>query len=234
MLLALTTLQLCKTGFSLLLIVGAAGLAAGRYPRLSPPLRYLAWLTWFELPLELLGVWLWAKNRNNLFIMPFYTVGELALLALVYRHALRSAAFTKAVPWLVGGFALYTLADTLLAPTLLWYKPGQQVAQSLLLLGMVGLYFRQLLTGQLATPHPEREPLFWVSTGLILYFAGYLNIALFSNYMLTHYSLLFNQQVWTVHYVLSLVLHGCYCVALWLPAVRRPVGASQLHLWPPS
>lgn len=224
MLLALTTFQVYKTGLSLLTIVGAAGLAAGRYARLPQHLRYLAWLTWFELPLEIVGVWFWANNRNNLFIMPFYTVGELALLALVYRHVLRSAAFARAVPWLVVGFGLYTLADTLRAPDLQWYKPGQQVLQSLLLLGIAGLYFWQLLRGRLPAPHLGREPLFWVSTGLILYFAGYLNIALFSNYMLTHYSLAFNQQVWSIHYVLSLVLHGCYCVALGLRPRRVAPG----------
>jgi len=185
-------------------------------------MRYLAWLAWFELPLELLGTGLGLYHHNNLFIMPFYTVGELVLLALVYQATLRSAAFHRLMPWLVGGFFLYTVLDCLLAPDLTWFKPGQQVAQSLLILGMVVLYFRQTLQ-DLQAPRLERDPLFWVSAGLALYFLGYLHIALFSNYMLRHYSMQFNRSVWTVHSVLSFLLHGSYCWALWL---RPPVGQA--------
>lgn len=216
-----TFVQLLKTVPSMLPIVGAAVIAAGRYRYLPRNLRYLAWLTWFELPLEVLAVGLGLLHRNNLFIMPFYTVGELGLLALLYRHTVHSVAFRRAVPWLVGGFTAYTLLDSFLDPDLTWFKPGQQVSQSLLILGMVGLYFRQLLQ-ELQVPQLEREPMFWVSTGLFLYFLGYLHIALFSNYMLKHYSLQFNKDIWTIHYVLTIVLHGCYCVALWL----RPRSAA--------
>jgi hypothetical protein len=227
-----TFTQLFKYGLLLLIIIGAAVVGGRRYRHLPPNLRGLAWLTWFELPLELLGVYLALVQRNNLFIMPFYTVGELALLALVYRRTLRSATFGRAMPWLVGGFAAYTLADCLLAPNLAWFKPAQQVLQSLLILGMVGLYFRQLLR-DLQTQRLAQEPMFWVSAGLLLYFLGYLQIALFSNYLLKHYSLAFNRNIWTIHYGLALVLHSCYCLALWLrpPASRLPQ-ATQLATEP--
>jgi hypothetical protein len=214
-----TPRQLFEMGSLLLTVMAAAAVAGVHYRQLPQYLRYLAWLTWFELPLELLGSYLGFMKHNNLFIMPFYTVGELALLALVYGRALQSAAFGRAMPWLVGGFAAYTLLDCLVAPDLTWFKPGQQVLQSLLILGMVALYFRKLLR-ELKIRRLEHEPLFWVSLGLMLYFSGYLQIALFSNYMLKNYSLELNRSIWTIHYVLSLVLHGCYCAAL----AMRPQG----------
>jgi hypothetical protein len=215
-----------KTGLLLLPIVGAAVLGAVRYRHLPPSLRYLAWLAWFELPLELLADWIGMMRGNNLFIMPIYTVGELTLLGLVYAQALRSVAFSRVMPWLVGSFAAYTLLDNLLAPDLSWFKPGQQVLQSLLILGMVGCYFRQLLH-ELRVPRLEREPLFWVSVGLALYFLGYLQIALFSNYMLRHYSMQFNRNIWSIHSVLVVLLHSCYCVAFWLRPQPREVGSAS-------
>ncbi|RZK47453.1 MAG: hypothetical protein EOO59_17840 [Hymenobacter sp.] len=205
----------------LLLVVSAAVLGGWRYRRLAPPLRYLAWLAWFELPLEVLGIGLALYQQNNLFIMPLYTVGELVLLALAYGAAVRSAGLHRVLPWLVGAFIGYTIFDCLLAPDLTWFKPGQQVLQSLLVLGMVVLYFRQLLHDARVV-RLGREPMFWVSGGLALYFLGYLQLALFSNYMLRHYSLQFNKNVWTVHTVLSLILHSSYCVAL---ALRPPPAA---------
>ena len=222
-----TASQLIKIGSLLAAVVAAAVVAARCYRALPPPLRYLAWLTWFELPLELWASALGFFRHNNLFIMPFYTVGELALLALVYYHAVPGAGFRRAVPWLVGAFAAYTLVDSLAAPSLAWFRPGQQVVQGLLILGMVGVYFRHLLH-DLRVPRLTREPMFWVSVGLALYFVGYLHIALFSNYMLRHYSHAFNVRVWDIHTGLTLVLHGCYCAALLLAA--RPQGPGQQPL----
>jgi hypothetical protein len=220
-----TLAELIEPGLLLLSIVAAAAGAGVRYRYLPPNLRALAWLTWFELPLEVVATGLGMWHRNNLFIMPFYTVGELGLLALVYGRTLQSEAFGRVMPWLVAAFATYVLADDLLAPDLSWFKPAQQVTQSLLILGMVGLYFRELLQ-ELHVPHLEREPLFWVSTGLALYFLGYVLIALFSNYMLKHYSMQFNKDIWAIHFGLSLVLHSCYAWALW----QRPAGLAATRL----
>ena len=93
---------------------------------------------------------------------------------------------------------------------------------------MVGMYFRELLN-ELRVARLERDPLFWVSVGLALYFLGYILIALFSNYMLQHYSLQFNKNVWSIHFVLSLLLHSSYAGALWL----QPANASATA-WPRS
>ena len=148
--------------------------------------------------------------------MPIYTVGEFILLTLVYRQTLQSVTFTKVVPWLIGGFTAYALFDSLRTPTALeWFRPGQQVVQSLLILGLVALYFRKLLN-ELRVEKLSRDPMFWVSIGLTVYFLGYLQIALFSNYLMQHYSAQLNQNVWTVEYGLYYVLHFCYAWALWM------------------
>lgn len=194
------------------MVAGVMGLV--RFRRLSTQLRYLAALTIFEFPLEVAALAIKLSHGNNLFLMPLYTIGELALLALLYRQTLQLPAFSRVAPWVVAGFAVYAIADSL-ALGVSWYRPGQQIVQSLLILSMVGLYFWKLLS-ELQVRYLAREPMFWVSTGLLVYFLGYLQIALFSNYLLQHYSLEFNRNVWAVHTLLSIVLHLCYCVALWM------------------
>lgn len=178
-------------------------------------LRYLAaGIFGFFLPLELLVFLLLSLHRNNLFLMPVYAIGELWLLALVYRHTLHSAVFTRLVPWLVASFACYALFDSVRTSALAQFQPGQQVLQSILVLLMVGLYFRKLLNDLLVIDLWQ-EPMFWVSVGLCIYFLGYLQIALFSNYLL-NYSRQLNMNVWAVHSLLFIVLYLCYCRALWL------------------
>ena len=195
-------------------VAAASVLGAVRFHRLAPPLRYLVGLLWFVLPLNVASLVLMLQQRNNLFLMPVYAGGEFLGLALVYRQALQSAAFTRVLPWLAGGFAAYTLADSLFGPGITLFRPSQQVLQSILVLGLVGLYFRKLLQ-ELRVQSLAREPMFWVSTGLFVYFVGYLQIALFSNYLL-HYSNQLNLNIWAVHSLLFIVLYSCYCLALWL------------------
>jgi hypothetical protein len=200
---------------AILVAVLAGIIALIRFRQLPRKLHYLAVLAIFELPLELLGLGLLLTKRSNLFLMPIYTIGELGLLALLYQRTLESSAFSRWVPWAVGSFTTYTILDSFFGPGLHWFRPWQQILQSLLILTMVVLYFLKLLN-ELRVNHLAREPMFWVSTGLLIYFLGYLQIALFSNYLLQHYSVQFNRNVWAVHTLLSIVLHSCYCLALWM------------------
>ena len=197
-----------------MLIAGIIGLV--RFRQLSPSLRYLAaGLSGFLLPLNTTGLVLMLLGRDNLFLMPYYTIGELWILVLVYNQALRSPAFTRAVPWLLGAFTCYAVLDTELArPDFTQFRPSQQILQSFMVLALVGLYFRKLIS-ELRIVSLGKEPMFWVSAGLLIYFLGYLQIALFSNYLL-QYSEGLNMTVWAVHSLLFIVLYLCYCWALWL------------------
>jgi len=196
----------------------AALLGFLRFRRLPLNLRYLTGLLAFVLPLNLLGLALMLQHRNNLFLMPVYTVGEFCLLAIVYRYTLNSPRFTRWLPWLVGAFTLYVLLDSLFAHQLTQFRPGQQVIQGVLVLCLVVLYFRKLLA-ELQVLRLRAEPMFWVSTGLFFYYLGYLQIALFSNYLL-RFSDRLNMTIWSVHSLLFIVLYCCYCRALWLIPAR--------------
>ncbi|WP_305030739.1 hypothetical protein [Hymenobacter convexus] len=209
------TLQQWLTRLTLVPVVAAALIGALRFRYLPNNLRCLAYLVWFILPLDLIAYALMLQQRNNLFLMPLCAIGEFGLLVLVYAKTLRSPAFTRASPWLVGAFGAYVLFDSFSAGMLKEFRPGQQVLQSVLTLGLVGLYFRKLLH-ELRVQQLKREPMFWVSAGLIIYCLGYLQIALFSNYLL-RYSDQLNMTVWMVHSLLFITLYCCYSLALWLP-----------------
>jgi hypothetical protein len=199
---------------ALLPILLAAVTGMVRFRRLPPELRYLAVLAVFVLVLEALARLLAWWHQPNLLLMPIYTAGEFCLLVLVYRQALQSTKFTRAAPWLMGLFIAYLLLDSWLAAEPTRFRPNQQVIQSVLLIGLTGLYFRKVLH-ELRVQQLEREPMFWVSTGLFIYYVGYIQIALFSNYLLS-YSLMLNRNIWAIHALLSMVLYGSYCVALWM------------------
>lgn len=196
-----------------MVVAGISGLL--RFRQLSPALRYLAGAVWFGLVLELVVDALASRHMSNLFLLPLDSASGVLLLSMVYRRALASAAFSRVQPWLVGGFILYAgLSGLLVAPEAARFSPLLQVVECLLVLLFVLLYFRKLLN-ELVVQQLTRDPMFWVSTGLLLYYLGKLQISLFSNYMM-QYSKQFNLAVWTLHVLLLAVMYGCFCVALWI------------------
>lgn len=197
----------------ILLVAGIGGVV--RFRLLPLGLRYLAGLIWFGMGVELASYLLRLRHLPNLLLIPLDTAGELWLLSLVYGWALQSAIFTRVRPWLAGAFVLYAAISTLLSPEPARFKPALLVLECILLLAMAGLYLRKLLN-ELRVQHLTHDSVFWVSAGLLLYAFGKLQIALFSDYLLQHYSRELNILVWDIHALLLTVLYFCYCMALWM------------------
>lgn len=199
-----------------MVVLLSAGLIGLRYYRSLPQnLRYLVYLIWCGLAVEAAANLLLHWHRPNLWLVPIDVASELWLLSLVYAWALQSVTFTRWRPWLAGLFVLYAVLNLVLNFEPARFKPAVQVIESLLVLGMAGLYFRKLLN-ELRVPYLARDPMFWVSAGLVLYSLSKLLIALFSNYLLEHYSRQLSLMVWTIHGLLTIVLYLCYLRALWL------------------
>ena len=202
-----------KAEVAILLVAGISGLVLFR--RLPRGLRYLAVLTWFGLGVELVAALLRFRHHPNLFLIPIDVAGELWLLSLVYDRALEWPAYSRARPWLAGAFVLYAAGSGILMSDSAQFLPSLMVTESLLVLVLVGLYFRKLLQ-ELRVQRLSRDPMFWVSTGVLLYFLGKTQIGMFSKYALQHYSTEFNMWMWSIHTMLLVVLHSCYCLALWM------------------
>lgn len=193
----------------------AALVGSWRFRQLPANLRYLVALVGLEVLTEVVTSVLRFYHKPNLFINPFFAAGELWLLALVYDRTLRYPDFSRMRPWLAGAFVAYCALDFLLAPEVARFKPALQLVESVLILGMVALYFRKLLH-ELRITRLERAPMFWVSVGLVINHLGKSQIYLFSNFLLTHYSNQLNLNIWAIHTLLLAVLYSCYLVALWI------------------
>jgi len=200
----------------LVLVVVAGIVAALRFRYLSPPLRCLASLIFFELFVELVS----RAVSPNLFLMPIDTLVEFGLLAWMYRRAFRPSALSRWLPAVVAGFALASLPSYAQPANLLHFNTWQRFAESVLILGLVLLYFYRVIR-ELVIVHLEREPLFWVSVGLLLYFSGNVFIFVSSNYVLQHSKAL-SLRMWDIHAMLYMVLYGFYTWALWIiPSTRK-------------
>lgn len=208
-------------------VVIASIIGLVRYKRLPLSLRYLTLLACFDVVMELTSMFV-GSLRSNLFLLPTIAIGEVSLLALAYRSVLQSSAFAKALPWVLGLFSGYALFISFSQFGIVGHAVGLEIIGDLLTIGIAGLYFRRLLN-ELHIEQPRQDPFFWVSAGLVVHGLGNLLISLFSNYLLTHYSVQFQLIImWGVRNLFNVLLYIAYCLALWLRPVKELTTADSL------
>lgn len=208
--------------FSVVPLAGACAVGLVRYRRLETTRRYLVWLSWLALLVTGVAQWFSAQHRPNLFLAPLDTAIELTLLGLMYRRALRPWAGARFLPLGIGLFLLGTAASYVPRLDTVQFSPVQHFIESLAMLALALLYLGRLLRPPLPLGPLEREPMFWVSAGAVLYFAGSSLIFLTSNLTL-FYSRELSLTVWAIHALLYSFLNGFYIVAL---CVSPPPAAS--------
>lgn len=203
--------------FSIVPVVVAALVGLVRYRRLGRTQRYLLVLVLFALAMEVTSRAVMRYQQSNLFLVPIDTVLEFSMLALMYRRALRPGRLSRLIP---GVAALFVLGSALTySPRLdtVQFSPVQRFLESVLVLVFVGVYFYREVKRPVITRRLERAPMFWVSSGLLLYFSSSLLIFLSSNYVL-NLSVALSRRVWAIHALLYIFLNTLYTIALWLPA----------------
>lgn len=205
--------------FSVVAVAGTAAIGLGRFRKLGPTQRYLLALTLLALLMEAVTRTLWHYELSNLFLAPVDAVIEFVLLALIYRRELQPLPISRLIPLLVAGFVLGSALSYSPQFDNPQFSPVQHFIESLLVLAFVGFYFHREVNRKVFTRRLEREPIFWVSTGLLLYFLGSIFIFLTSNYVLARSKEL-SMRVWAIHALLYIFLNVLYAIALWLP--ERP------------
>ncbi|MBF9141351.1 hypothetical protein [Hymenobacter properus] len=175
-------------------------------------MRLLLLLTLLAMAVTTVAMTLQRQHRPNLFLFPIDTAIEGTLLALIYRNALRPLPITRFIPAFIGVFLLGSAVSYSPRLDTVEFSPVQHFIEGVAVLTFVFYYFHREITRQVVTRRLEREPMLWVSTGLLLYFSGNLLIFLTSNLVLK-YSVVVSRHVWAIHALLYTFLNVFYCIA---------------------
>lgn len=225
----MAAIQQFIVNFSSVPLVVACMVGVVRYRRYEGTRRYLVWLSWLALLVTAVAMWLVRQHRPNLFLAPIDTAIEFTLLGLMYRRTLWPHPVARYLPVGIGLFVVGTALTCWPRPGKVEFSPIQHFIESVAMLGLVGLYYQRILTTQPVSLAPlEREPMFWVSAGVLLYFSANSLIFLTSNLVLFHSKEL-SLNIWAIHALLYAFLNGFFIVALCLPAQppRRLSGITQ-------
>jgi len=194
---------------------GTAILAAVRWKYLPATLRPIALLTFFALLIEVVSRGLWLLKLSNLFLWPIYISVEFGLLVWLYRQALDSRLLARFGGILIVGMTMIAVTESVLRqsqPTRI--DNAVRLLESLLVIGFALSYYHTSLR-RVSTAFIWQEPLFWISTGLLFFFAGNFLIYTFVNFAL-YYQQRVVIQFWVIHAVLNSLLYCTYAYALWI------------------
>jgi len=184
-----------------------------RYKKLQQPLKYLAILIFFDFGTEVITHIYFFLKSSNQFLWPAFIVIEFSLIMWIYRQQLLPMLIAKITPLLIPVFAIYTFTDWFYGK-LAGLSAFPHFIEGVIILYTVLCYYYKTLKAPLII-HLERQPMFWLSTGLFIYFSVDSIIFIFSNYIQS-FSLRFNSQIWFIHAIFNIVLYIFYTLAVCL------------------
>lgn len=145
---------------------------------------------------------------NNLFVFHIYTYVEFAAILLIFFFSYDSVFWrTISIIFLIG-FLIFSVINNLLFESFSDFNTNQRYLEGILVILLTTGYYMSLLK------HPihrylERQPLFWLASGWLIYFAGTLYLFLFSKELLDTADI----SWWNIHAILNIGLNMIFVVS---------------------
>ena len=153
-------------------------------------------------------------------IVHLFTFAEFVLIALIYRKN-----FKKKSKDYLGAFllivAVYLLVNPIYPSNLFEFNSWARMIESLVLIILSMLWFIKIFQ-EMKIVKLSEHPMFYINSGVLLYFAG-------NFFIFTYYNLVVNQNqelmsnIWNIHSVLNIVFNILLAIAIWKMRVKyRP------------
>ncbi len=162
---------------------------------------------------EICAVILGKLGYTNLPLLHVYVIVQFGLLSLVYYLYFDKKILKQIISILIVVFTIFSICNSLFIQNILKFNTNARALESVFLIFYVLAYFN-LIMQEMKIKFIEKEPLFWVSTGILLYYAGNLFLFIFSNYILPAEQITIN--MWIFHAVINLTLNSFFSIALWI------------------
>jgi len=203
------------------------GLAGWRWPLLSPALRLLAvYLVVAEATLLTASLAQLYWPQWGLVVWHGFSIIQTLFFLRIYYLTLRLPLLPRLIIWAAPLFTLFAICDTLYLEGIQRVNAYTHVLQSALLITLALFYFEQLLN-ELQVVRLERDPLFLVSTAVVLYFSGTVLMYVFINHFLTTNDYAGNRVIYTINSIVNLVQYSLFALAFWY-AGQTPQVPSRL------
>lgn len=183
------------------------------YYRLQQIQKVILLLVLLSVSTEVVAHWVKLQNGNQNLVYYLFTALEYMLLTYIFAQGIqpffKNVFFKRAAIF----FLLFVIADMIWISGINQFNSYSTAVEGLIVIFFSLSFFYKTLE-ELKIEYLEREPVFWISTGVLLYFSSSLFIFLFTNYVQSSNRALF--IIWGIHGIFSILLNISYSIALWV------------------
>lgn len=152
------------------------------------------------------------KVQNTLPALHLYTILEFIVIGLFYRKFFGTFFNQKSITFIIIGFTVLAIINGIFIQGIFNFNTYASGLESIIIIGLALLCFYKMLI-ELDTRDPTKQPIFWINSGFLFYFAGNLFIYILSNLIKGDNHLL--SLAWGMHAFLMLLLHLFLGIGLW-------------------
>ena len=165
---------------------------------------------------------LWIYSINNLYLLHFYTLLELIIISLIYNIEFKGFLPKYLIEGIIIIFVLFSTINFFLIQGFISLNSYQRIIECIVLI-IFSLLFFYKTAQELKVKELSKEPMFWFSVGVLLYFSGGLFIFIFSNFLL-NFSKELRVSIWTIYTFFLIMFYFFTTIALWVSNKK-----SSLH-----
>lgn len=174
----------------------------------------LFFLVLVTVVVEIISWILWYKLINNMPLYHFFTVIQFLLIVNIYRTVL-SKIFSKLFFIIISiGFVVFAIFNTLFFQDLSTFNSNVTTLIGFLVIFFSLSYFYTLLK-EVKYGALEKNPMFWINSGFLIYFSSNL-ILFYMNNTLFKGAAEASLTLWGLHAIINIVLTLFYSIALWV------------------
>lgn len=206
----LTTNHPMTTGYAYLLVLTfCLGVALSQREYLDGNFRWLFWLVIVTWIVDVAGTLLRNTINNHPLYHAFQPV-EYGLYAMYFFHTLRQPLVRKIIPVSIVLMGVFSVVNALFFQSIWSQNSYSFMLEAALLLVWSVIYFFELYTN--FTPQNLRElPEFWVSTGVLFFYAGsFFQMGLHRYLMRVDEP--WARQLWVINLLLNILLYSLITV----------------------
>lgn len=188
------------------------------FARLTKVQRKLTLLLLVVLIVEITTNVMWYHEMNNLLIYHVYTVVEFLLFLNIFKEVLSKLITLLGVVLLGTGFSLFSVIISLFYQRIYEFNSIAitVLSVSMILIALASFYS---LLKEHSYSKVERNPIFWISAGILIYFSG--NLILFYINNALNLTLEESYIIWGMHAVVNIVLILFYTRAIWVHPAKE-------------
>ena len=173
--------------------------------------RLFTIITGVTFLIESIGFYLlFFTEHPRQYLYHFYVPFMYIIMAYIYYKAITTSWKVKLIGWSIPVFLVLAIYLTFFIQKIDVVNTYATMVVSILIIGLSLFYYFELLQKE-GSYSMGRDPLFWISTGNLIFYAGVFFLMGLLNYLMRE-MLELSKQLMVINYGLNYVLYSFYCV----------------------